>query len=61
MEILQKLNNENGTTILLVTHEIAKAKWARRLIHMQDGKILRELASAEIQQLTDLFQGLAEA
>jgi putative ABC transport system ATP-binding protein len=60
MEILQSLN-EQGTTILLVTHEIAKAKWARRLIHMQDGKILRQLAGTEIQQLTDLFQGLPEA
>jgi putative ABC transport system ATP-binding protein len=60
MEILQSLN-EQGTTIVLVTHEISKAKWARRLIHMQDGKILRELAGAEIQQLTDLFQGLPEA
>ncbi|MGH7600322.1 MAG: ABC transporter ATP-binding protein [bacterium] len=60
MEILQTLN-EQGTTIVLVTHEISKAKWARRLIHMQDGKILRELESAEIQQLTDLFQGLGEA
>jgi putative ABC transport system ATP-binding protein len=60
MEILQTLN-EQGTTIVLVTHEISKAKWARRLIHMQDGKVLRELAGAEIQQLTDLFQGLAEA
>jgi putative ABC transport system ATP-binding protein len=61
MEILQTLNEQQGTTIVLVTHEISKAKWARRLIHMQDGKILRELASTEIQQLTDLFQGLAEA
>jgi putative ABC transport system ATP-binding protein len=55
MEILRDLN-ERGTTIVLVTHEMAKAKWARRLIHMQDGKILRELAGAEIQQLVDLFQ-----
>jgi putative ABC transport system ATP-binding protein len=60
MEILQKLN-EQGTTIVLVTHEIAKAKWARRLIHMQDGKILRELKGDEIAPLMDLFQGLPEA
>ncbi|MCI0694748.1 ABC transporter ATP-binding protein [candidate division KSB1 bacterium] len=56
MEILQKLNDENGTTIVLVTHEIAKAKWTRRLIHMQDGKILRELKGDEISPLVDLFQ-----
>jgi len=60
MAILQDLN-QRGTTIVLVTHEIAKAKWARRLIHMQDGKILRELAGAEIQRLVDLFQELPQA
>ncbi len=56
MEILQELN-ERGTTIILVTHELEKAKWARRLIHMQDGCVLRELQGREIQQLRDLFQG----
>jgi putative ABC transport system ATP-binding protein len=60
MEILQDLN-ERGTTIVLVTHEISKAKWARRIIHMQDGRILRELAGEQIQQLVDLFQDLPEA
>ncbi len=59
MEILRELN-DRGTTIILVTHEIEKAKWANRLIHMQDGSILRELRGEEIQQLRDLFQGLPQ-
>jgi putative ABC transport system ATP-binding protein len=59
MEILRELN-ERGTTVILVTHEIEKAKWANRLIHMQDGRILRELHGSEIQQLRDLFQGLPQ-
>jgi putative ABC transport system ATP-binding protein len=60
MQILQELN-ERGTTIVLVTHEISKAKWARRLVHMQDGRILRELQGEEIQRLVDLFDGLPQA
>jgi putative ABC transport system ATP-binding protein len=60
MEILQDLN-ERGTTVILVTHEMANAKWARRLIHMQDGKILRQLVGEEIQHLKDLFQELPQA
>jgi putative ABC transport system ATP-binding protein len=60
MEILQGLNTR-GATIVLVTHEISKAKWARRLIHMQDGQILRELKGQEIINLSDLFQGMPEA
>ncbi len=59
MQILKELN-ERGTTIILVTHELDKAKWARRLIQMQDGKVLRELHSEEILQLRDLFQGMGE-
>ena len=57
MQILKELN-ERGTTIILVTHELDKANWARRLIHMQDGKVLRELHNEEIVQLRDLFQGV---
>jgi putative ABC transport system ATP-binding protein len=60
MEILQGLN-ARGVTIILVTHEIGKAKWARRLIHMQDGQVLRELHGEEIMQLSDLFQGMPQA
>ncbi len=60
MEILRELN-EHGTTIILVTHELEKAKWARRLIQMQDGKMLRELHGQEIQRLRDLFQDLPQA
>jgi len=60
METLRELN-ERGTTVILVTHEMEKAKWARRLIHMQDGKILRELHGENLQRLRDLFQELPQA
>ena len=39
MEILQKLNNEDGHTIVLVTHETYTAEHAKRIIHILDGKI----------------------
>ncbi|HUX21962.1 MAG TPA: ATP-binding cassette domain-containing protein, partial [Spirochaetia bacterium] len=38
MEIFQKLN-DNGVTILLVTHEADIARHAKRLIHLRDGRI----------------------
>ncbi len=38
MEIFQHLN-DNGVTILLVTHEADIAKHAKRLIHIRDGRI----------------------
>lgn len=38
MRLLAKLNDE-GTTIVFVTHDPRMAEFARRLIHMQDGKL----------------------
>ena len=39
MEILQKLNDESGHTIILITHETYIAEHARRIIHLRDGRI----------------------
>jgi putative ABC transport system ATP-binding protein len=60
MEILDDLNKK-GTTIVLVTHELSKVKWARRVVYMQDGEIRRELVGDQTQQLVELFQELPEA
>ncbi len=40
MELLAALNEE-GTTIVFVTHDSRMAKFAKRLIHMEDGKLKR--------------------
>jgi ABC-type lipoprotein export system ATPase subunit len=41
LAMFQKLNCEEGITILLVTHDPMVARYAQRLIHIQDG-ILRD-------------------
>lgn len=43
MEILQKLN-DNGHTIILVTHEMDTANHAKRIIRIKDGKIIADEA-----------------
>jgi putative ABC transport system ATP-binding protein len=40
MDILNKLNIEEGVAILMVTHEVELAKTADRLIRMHDGEVL---------------------
>lgn len=39
MEILQKLNDEEGHTIVLITHETYTAENAERIIRILDGKV----------------------
>ena len=39
MEIIRKLNEDLGHTIILVTHETYTAEHAQRIIRMKDGKI----------------------
>ena len=46
MDLLGGLNDQ-GVTVVLVTHDVAKARRARRVILMQDGEISRELVGAE--------------
>ena len=42
MEVLKALNEEDGMTIIMVTHEEDMAEYAHRLIWMVDGKVERE-------------------
>ncbi len=39
LEMFQKLNEEEGITIILVTHDAGVARHARRVVHIRDGLI----------------------
>lgn len=40
LKILKKLNQEHGTTIVMITHDPGLLGYADRVIHMQDGRII---------------------
>lgn len=42
MKLLQELNHSQGTTFLVVTHDLNVARQTRRVVVMADGKIVRE-------------------
>jgi len=42
MELLVRLNDESGITILLVTHEPDIATYSKRIVRFQDGRIIRD-------------------
>ncbi len=39
MELLSRLNREQGITIVMVTHEPDMAAYAKRIVHFKDGRI----------------------
>jgi putative ABC transport system ATP-binding protein len=42
MELLSKLNAENGITVVMVTHEAEMAEYAHRIIRFLDGQIVSD-------------------
>jgi putative ABC transport system ATP-binding protein len=43
MDILQRLNLENGLTVVLVTHEPDIAQYAKRILEFRDGKVKKDV------------------
>jgi putative ABC transport system ATP-binding protein len=45
VELLETLNRESGTTIVLVTHDLALANRAQRVIRLADGAVVSDSVS----------------
>lgn len=45
--LLKELNEDEGRTIVIVTHEPAVAVWANRILVMKDGVVCSDLSSSE--------------
>jgi putative ABC transport system ATP-binding protein len=42
VELLESLNSESGSTVVLVTHDLTLAKRARRIIRLSDGAVVQD-------------------
>jgi putative ABC transport system ATP-binding protein len=49
MDLVARLNQERGTTIVYVTHDPRMAKFAGRLIQIRDGKIISDETGTEAE------------
>jgi len=58
MEILQTLNDEQGLTIVLVTHEPDIAQYARRNLLFRDGKLKRDSLVTERLNAREVLKSL---
>ena len=50
MMLFQRLNREQGITVVLVTHEPDIADYAQRQIHFKDGQLVADMATGEPRQ-----------
>src|SRR5689334_24472824 len=48
VELLETLNRESGTTIILVTHDLNLARRAQRVIRLADGVVVSDAPSAPV-------------
>jgi putative ABC transport system ATP-binding protein len=60
MEIFQRLNREQGITLVLVTHEPDIAQYAKRVIVFKDGKINRDYEITEQRDAAEELKLLPE-
>ncbi|HUF30734.1 MAG TPA: hypothetical protein VMM77_08690, partial [Gemmatimonadaceae bacterium] len=52
VELLESLNREAGTTIVLVTHDAALAERAGRVIQLRDGAVVADSGAPDESLLT---------
>lgn len=60
MEIFQRLNREQGITLIIVTHEQDIAQYAKRVIVFKDGKISQDYRIAEQRDAAEELKLLPE-
>jgi putative ABC transport system ATP-binding protein len=56
MEILQRLNQERGLTIVLVTHEHDISQFAQRSVIFRDGRIRRDEKTEDVLRASDVLK-----
>ncbi len=59
LKILQKLNHEDGVTIIMVSHDPLIASYSSRLIYIKDGNIEQTLERKDLTQ-EEYFQHIVE-
>jgi putative ABC transport system ATP-binding protein len=58
MEVIQELNQEQGKTIVFVTHEQDIASFSSRTINLRDGKVIKDNHNGNIRSAREVIAAL---
>ena len=61
LRVLRELNEEEGHTIVMVTHDAAAAAAADRVIFLRDGKLAGEVEGGSTRRAADYLASLQSA
>jgi len=61
MDSLSELNEKDGKTIVLVTHDSRYLYYAHRVFHIKDGRIVREVASPDRKPIAPIKEKAASS
>jgi putative ABC transport system ATP-binding protein len=61
VELLESLNREDGTTIVLVTHDLVLAERAERVIRLADGRVVEDRPTARVAAAASVLTPAPEA
>jgi putative ABC transport system ATP-binding protein len=61
MDIFQRLNEESGITVLLITHEADIAEYGSRIIRFHDGTVASDRANTARRVASEEFTALPPA
>jgi putative ABC transport system ATP-binding protein len=50
LALLSRLNRERGLTIVMVTHDVEVAAWARRIVRFLDGRIREDVPNPRFEE-----------
>ena len=56
LDLLKKLNRDEGHTIVIVTHDPGAASIAKRVVFLRDGKIDRERKGGSVKRLLKVLE-----
>jgi len=61
LDLLRRLVDEDGQTVVMVTHDASDAARADRIIFLRDGQVVTEVAGGDVERVVDALRTLRAA